>query len=89
MLTHATVNTEPAASGDPTPPVPASPEVRALSLGALMVNDQGPFAVISGKVRTIGDVVVPGWTVTAIDPQARQVVMTADDGRSVTLTQNR
>jgi hypothetical protein len=76
--------------GNPEPrPAVIPPEVRELSLGALMANDKGPFAVISGRVRTVGDVIVPGWTVTAIDTDTRRVTITSDDGTSVTLTQNR
>ncbi|MDP1660575.1 MAG: hypothetical protein Q8L55_01560 [Phycisphaerales bacterium] len=70
-------------------PVSVPPEVRALSLGALMTNESGPFAVISGRVRSLGEVILPGWTVTAIDPTNRRVTVTSDDGVSLTLTQNR
>lgn len=75
---------------DSAQPVPTviPPEVRALSLGALMVNDRGSFAVISGRVRSVGEVVVPGWTVTAIDATARRVTITSDEGAAVTLTQS-
>lgn len=67
-------------------PVAIPPEVRALSLGALMRNDTGAFAVISGRVRSVGEVIVPGWKVTDIDPTTLRVTLTADDGTSVTLS---
>ena len=73
----------------PVRPAELPPEVRSLSLGALMVNENGPLAVVSGRVRVVGEVVAPGWTVTAIDTEARRVTITSDDGVSVVLTQNR
>lgn len=72
---------------EPTPVV-VPPEVRALSLGALMTNDSGSFAVISGRVRALNEVIMPGWTVTAIDAANRRVTVTSDEGVSVTLKQN-
>ena len=76
--------------GNVTPPPTTIPsEVRGLALGALMTNENGTFALISGKVRAVGDVVVPGWTVSAIDSTTRRVTITSDEGLSVTLTQNR
>ncbi|HYD00969.1 MAG TPA: hypothetical protein VEB22_07050 [Phycisphaerales bacterium] len=95
LVAQGAALTQPTPSIEPTPgstePIAAAipPEVRALSLGALMANDHGPFAVISGKVRTIGDVVVPGWTLTGIDPEARRVTVTSDAGTAVILTQHR
>ncbi|MFT3686443.1 MAG: hypothetical protein QM783_16230 [Phycisphaerales bacterium] len=61
-------------------------EIQRLSLGALMRNDHGSFAVISGRVRGIGDAVIPGWKITDIDPAERKVTLTSDEGASVTLT---
>jgi len=88
----AVVQIEPTTETVPDAPHPQAPipaEVRSLTLGAVMSNDQGPIALIGGKVRSIGDVVIPGWTVSAIDPDARRVTLTSDDGASVTLTQTR
>lgn len=86
-------STTPTVQPTPENPEPRAaevpPEVRSLSLGALMVNEHGPFAVVSGRVRTVGEVVVPGWTVTAIDTETRHVTITSDEGVVVTLTQNR
>lgn len=67
-------------------PVAIPAEIKALTLGALMRNDHGAFAMISGKVRTVGDAVIPGWTITEIDPQTRRVTITSDDGTAVYLT---
>lgn len=72
---------------EPTPAI-VPPEVRGLSLGALMTNDSGSFAVISGRVRSLNEVIMPGWTVTAIDAANRRVTVTSDEGVSVTLKQN-
>ncbi|MBY0308550.1 MAG: hypothetical protein K2Q09_07395 [Phycisphaerales bacterium] len=71
---------------DPGTETVIPPEVRSLSLGAVMRNDQGAYAVISGRVRAVGEAVVPGWKLAAIDPDHRRVTLTADDGTTVTLS---
>lgn len=63
-------------------------EVRSLTLSAIMRNDSGPFALIGGKARTVGDVVVAGWTISEIDLESRTVTITSDDGATVYLTSN-
>lgn len=87
--TTPTIEQTPVIEGQETRPTELPPEVRSLSLGALMMNEHGPFAVVSGRVRIVGEVVLPGWTVTAIDTETRKVTITSDEGVSVTLTQSR
>ncbi len=52
---------------------------------AVMPHPSRPLAVINGRPRSIGDVVVPGWTLTAIDGHSRTVTLTHTSGRTQTL----
>lgn len=52
---------------------------------AVMPHASRPLAVINGRPRSIGDVIVPGWTLTSIDGHARTVTLTHSSGRTRTL----
>lgn len=68
--------------GHPTPKIEGVPE---FVLTAVMPHRDRPLAVINGRPRSLGDEVAPGWTVTAIDGDARRVALTGPDGRTVRL----
>jgi hypothetical protein len=71
---------------DNAKPVVIPAEIQNLSLGSTMRNSNGAFAVIAGRVRSVGDEVVPGWKITEIDPTERSVTLTSNEGVTVTLT---
>ena len=62
---------------------PKDPAVPEFSLTAVMPHPTRPLAVINARPRAIGDQTAPGWTLTAIDGDARQVTLTGPGGRSV------
>lgn len=41
------------------------------------------MASINGRVCRLGDEPAPGWRITAIDPVAKKVEITAPDGRTI------
>lgn len=68
--------------GKPAPKIEGIPE---FLLTSVMPHSSRPLAVINGRPRSLGDEVVSGWTVTGIDGDARRVVLTGPDGRTVSL----
>lgn len=53
------------------------------TLTAVMPHPTRPLAVINGRARAIGDQPQPGWTLTEIHGDARQIVLTGPSGRTV------
>lgn len=72
----------PARRGLPHPQSVPDPE---FTLTAVMPSPARPLAVINGKARRIGDEIEPGWVLSAIDGDARRVVLTHRTGRLMTL----
>jgi hypothetical protein len=68
--------------GQPAPKIEGVPD---FSLTAVMPHPTRPLAVINGRPRSLGDEAAPGWAVTGIDGDARRVVLTGPDGRTVSL----
>lgn len=60
--------------------------VPAFSLSSLMGNADRSMAVINGKLRRVGDSVIDGWTVTAIDRDAGRVTVTSASGEELSLS---
>jgi len=61
-------------------PTPAIDEPLVLRLTAVMPNGTRSLAVINGKPRRIGDTVHPGWTLAAIDGDARTATVRSQTG---------
>lgn len=65
------------------PEAPKTKGVPEFILSTVMPHPTRPLAVINGRPRAIGDPAAPGWTLTAIDGEARQVVLTGPDGQLI------
>ncbi|MCC5823456.1 MAG: hypothetical protein LAT64_05830 [Phycisphaerales bacterium] len=65
------------------PEAPKAKGVPEFILSTVMPHPTRPLAVINGRPRAIGDPAAPGWTLTAIDGESRQVVLTGPDGQLV------
>lgn len=53
--------------------------------GIMRQGDGSARALIAGKLRAVGDEAAPGWTIAAIDAQARSVTIESNDGQSHTI----
>ncbi len=76
---------------EPTSPQPEQgPEIReTIRLTAVMPSARNPLAVINGRPRRIGDEVVPGWTLVAIDGRERTVTVESGLARRIVIDLSR
>jgi hypothetical protein len=63
------------------PPPPPDDRPHHLRVSGIIGDASGTLAAIDGKLRRMGDVVAPSWTVSVIDARHRLIVLKHDDGR--------
>lgn len=96
MVTHTPpkpVETKEPAATTPTiaekPVDPAQPVTPpSVTLSSIMSGQGQPFAVISGRVRRVGDQVGNGFVITAIDGQAGSVEIANGDVKATLVLKN-
>ncbi len=71
----------------------AKPEAQRLpttvTVTSILGSPGGNRAVVGGKLRGVGDQFLPGWRITAIDPNNGTVVCAHETGETATLRINR
>lgn len=60
-----------------------------LTLGAVMGSSDAALAMIGGKVRRVGDSILPGWIVASINPREQSVVIHGPEGAVIELKTER
>lgn len=60
--------------------------VPVFSLSSVMGSNDRSMAVINGKLCRVGDRVIEGWTVTAIDREGGRVTVTSTSGEELSLS---
>lgn len=73
-------------AGDDAPATTSASEAPAFAVSAILADRKGgpAIAVVNGKVRRVGDVAAPGWTVASIDAAAGEVALTGPEGQRAT-----
>jgi hypothetical protein len=64
------------------PPTPVERSLPVFTLTSVMPHPSRPLAVINARPRSVGDEIAPGWILTRIEGDTRQVIVTGPDGRS-------
>jgi hypothetical protein len=83
----------PAAAAEPVPeaePIGTPEEpLPVVALSAVLGRDGREAALLNGRVHRVGDEVVPGWTVRAINARAGSVELIGPGERTMTLSSKR
>lgn len=56
-----------------------------VAVTSILASPSGNRAVVAGKLRAVGVEFLPGWRITAIDPDEGSVVCTHESGETATL----
>lgn len=76
---------EPVTHAPPPPPPPNYDPSQDLSLSSVVGSAERGIASINGRIYRIGQEVVEGWVLTAVDARSRTAALTGPGGRTCVL----
>ncbi|MBY0111906.1 MAG: hypothetical protein K2Y21_03730 [Phycisphaerales bacterium] len=80
------IHIQPLAVAEPEPPAELREPIPTLELTGVMDGRRGPLASINRKIWRLGDEVVPGWTLEAVDARRKVVTVRSTLGNALELT---
>lgn len=80
------IHIQPIAEPEPEPPPELREPIPTLELTGVMDGRRGPLASINRKIWRLGDEVVPGWTLEAVDARRKVVTVRSTLGNALELS---
>lgn len=80
------IHIQPIAEAEPEPPPEQREPIPTLELTGVMDGRRGPLASINRKIWRLGDEVVAGWTLEAVDARRKVVTVRSTLGNALELT---